>query len=133
MFVIENVDRFLKSPEFQLLLDEADDGSLKGYQLSYGLLNAADFGVAQRRIRTIVIGSRVGKIELPKATHARNPELGSDLLLWNGTETRIKALPARPSTTILPASHRRILRSRSFPAFSNHRHCTSAATRPLCR
>lgn len=104
VFIIENVDRFLKSPEFQLLLDEADNGSLKGYQLSSGHLNAADFGVAQRRIRTIVIGSRVGRIELPKATHARKPQPGSDLLPWNGTKTRIKGLPARPPTTNLPAS-----------------------------
>lgn len=104
VFVIENVDRFMKSAEFQLLLDEAEDGSLKAYELSYGHLNAANFGVAQRRIRTIVIGSRIGKIELPTATHARNPAAGSDLLPWNGTETRIKGLPASPSTTSLPAS-----------------------------
>ncbi len=104
IFVIENVDRFLKSPEFKLLLDEADSGSLKGYKLSYGHLNAADFGVAQRRIRTIVIGSRVGPIELPKATHSRNPPPGSGLLPWNGTASRIAGLPAHPSTTTLPAS-----------------------------
>src|SRR5690349_12330638 len=104
VFVIENVDRFLKSPEFQLLLNEADNGSLKGYKLSYGHLNAADFGVAQRRIRTIVIGSRNGPIELPEATHARSPDPGSGLLAWNGTKTCIKGLPARPYTTSLPAS-----------------------------
>jgi len=104
VFVIENVDRFRKSQEFQLLLNETDGGFLKGYKLSYGHLNAADFGVAQRRIRTIVIGSRIGPIELPAATHARNPAPGSGLLRWNGTETRIKGLPARPSTTSLPAS-----------------------------
>jgi len=104
VFVIENVDRFLKSQEFQLLLEEADHGSLEGYVLSFGHLNAADFGVSQRRIRTIVIGSRVGRIGLPKATHSRNPEDGSGLLPWNGTRVRIAGLPARPSTTALPAS-----------------------------
>lgn len=104
VFVIENVDRFMKSDEFQLLLDEVENGSLKGYKLSYGHLNAADFGVAQRRIRTIVIGSRIGKIELPTTTHARNPQPGSDKLPWNGTKTRIKGLPARPATTSLPRS-----------------------------
>ncbi len=104
VFVIENVDRFLKSQDFQLLLAEAAGGSLKGYKLTYGHLNAADFGVAQRRIRTIVIGSRIGPIDLPKATHARNPAPGSGLLPWNGTETRIKGLPARPPTTNLPCS-----------------------------
>lgn len=104
VFVIENVDRFMKSNEFQLLLKESEDGSLKNYELSYGHLNAADFGVAQRRIRTIIIGSRIGKIELPKATHARNPEAGSGAAPWNGTISRIKGLPAQPSTTSLPSS-----------------------------
>lgn len=104
VFVIENVDRFLKSQEFQLLLEEADHGSLKGYTLSYGHLNAADFGVAQRRIRTIVIGSRIGAIKLPTATHSRNPADASGLLPWNGTKVRIAGLPASPSTNALPAS-----------------------------
>lgn len=104
VFVIENVDRFMKSAEFQLLLSEAEDGALKDYELSYGHLNAADFGVSQRRIRTIVIGSRIGKIELPAPTHARAPGTGSALRRWEGTEARIKGLPARPSTTSLPES-----------------------------
>lgn len=104
VFVIENVDRFMKSPEFQLLLDEAENGSLKNYELRYGHLNAADFGVAQRRIRTIVIGSRIGPVELPTATHARNATPGCGHLPWNGTKTRIKGLPVHPATTSLPAS-----------------------------
>ncbi|WP_322544698.1 DNA cytosine methyltransferase [Rhodococcoides fascians] len=103
IFVIENVDRFMKSAEFQLLLAEADGGVLKNYQLSYGHLNAADFGVAQRRKRTIVIGSRIGKIELPEATHAREP-LASGLTKWVGTRQRIGRLPEKPSSTSLPSS-----------------------------
>lgn len=52
VFVIENVDRFMKSSEFALLLSEVRPGGLlDGYELSYGTLNAADFGVGQRRIR----------------------------------------------------------------------------------
>lgn len=102
VFVIENVDRFMKSNEFQLLLDEVVKGSLSEYELTYGHLNAADFGVAQRRIRTIVIGSRVGKIQLPKPTHAREPSTDSELKPWQGTVTRISGLPERPETTDLP-------------------------------
>src|SRR3954447_20920010 len=33
VFVIENVDRFMASPEFQMLLAETDHGSLRGYTL----------------------------------------------------------------------------------------------------
>ncbi|MCA1603802.1 MAG: DNA (cytosine-5-)-methyltransferase, partial [Acidobacteria bacterium] len=36
VFVIENVDRFMRSAEFQLLLNEADRGMLREYELSYG-------------------------------------------------------------------------------------------------
>lgn len=104
VFVIENVDRFMRSPEFQLLLNEAQDGKLKNYELSYGHLNAADFGVAQRRVRTFVIGSQVGNIGLPSPTHGRNPAPGSGLLPWNGTEAKIRGLPGHPETTKLPDS-----------------------------
>lgn len=102
VFVIENVDRFMKSAEFQLLLAEADHGTLKRYELSYGHLNAADFGVGQRRKRTIVIGSRVGKIELPEATHARQPSDG--VASWVTTRERIGTVPEATTSTALPQS-----------------------------
>lgn len=100
VFVIENVDRFRRSAEFQLLLDEADGGMLSNYQLSHGVLLAADYGVAQRRPRTIVIGSRVGEIGLPEPTHSKTP--GGDLKPWATVRERIGKLPERPSTTALP-------------------------------
>lgn len=100
VFVIENVERFRKSPEFQLLLNEADHGMIKDYELTHGLLLAADHGVAQRRPRTIVIGSRIGAIELPKPTHARVPT--GDLDPWQTVRSRIGKLPVRPNTTELP-------------------------------
>lgn len=99
-FVIENVDRFLRSPQFQLLLNEADHGMVKDYQLSYGLLLAADYGVAQRRLRTIVIGSRIGSIPLPAPTHAKVPT--GELKPWETVRGSITKLPERPSTTELP-------------------------------
>ena len=74
VFVIENVDRFRASSEFALLLNEAEHGSLRDYELSHGHLNAADFGVAQRRKRTIAIGSRIGKSSYrPTHTHKKAP------------------------------------------------------------
>lgn len=100
MFVIENVERFRKSSEFQLLLNEADHGMIKDYELTHGLLLAADYGVAQRRPRTIVIGSRIGKIPLPKASHAKVPT--DELAPWQTVRSRISKLPARPNTTELP-------------------------------
>ncbi|WP_236592978.1 DNA cytosine methyltransferase [Mycobacterium intracellulare] len=100
VFVIENVDRFRSSAEFQLLLDEAESGLISDYKLSHDVLLAADYGVAQRRPRTIVIGSRIGPIEMPKPTHARVPK--GDLKPWVTVRDRIGKLPERPSTTALP-------------------------------
>jgi DNA (cytosine-5)-methyltransferase 1 len=75
VFVIENVDRFLKSDEFLNLLKEVEEGGkLSEYRLvdppghvpvdteaekiKRYLLNAADYGAVQVRRRTIVIGVR---------------------------------------------------------------------------
>lgn len=103
VFVIENVDRFLRTAEFELLLAEADHGQLCDYELAYGHLNAADFGVAQRRIRTIVIGSRVGKIELPRGEYARKPT-DKCAKPWLGTRSRIAHLPQEPRSNSLASS-----------------------------
>jgi len=102
VFVLENVERFRKSSEFALLLDEADHGMIKDYELSHGVLLAADYGVAQRRPRTIVIGSRIGKIDLPKPTHSKVPVEG--LSPWDTVRSRIDGLPAMPDHVDMPES-----------------------------
>jgi len=103
VFVIENVDRFMRTAEFQLLCAEVEDGALSGYSLSFGHLNAADFGVAQRRVRTIIIGSRVGSVPLPHPTHGRNPTFDG-VEAWVGTREKIGRTPEHPKLTELPES-----------------------------
>ncbi|RKN51621.1 DNA cytosine methyltransferase, partial [Streptomyces klenkii] len=98
VFVIENVDRFLSSPEFRDLKREVGTGGdLANYRLvpppdardneperirdRRYLLNAADYGVPQTRRRAIVIGVRKDVPELsalryPAATH-RKPIQGA--------------------------------------------------------
>ncbi|MDQ3758318.1 MAG: DNA (cytosine-5-)-methyltransferase, partial [Actinomycetota bacterium] len=71
VFVIENVDRFSRSHEFALLLAEVKHGRLRDYDVTWDVLDAADFGVPQRRRRTIVVGSRVGPPILPAPVPAR--------------------------------------------------------------
>jgi DNA (cytosine-5)-methyltransferase 1 len=105
VFVIENVDRFRSSTEFALLLNEAAGGLIADYELSHAVLLAADYGVAQRRPRTIVIGSRVGRIDLPAPTHAKNP--GDGLLPWAPVRDRIgdeQRFPWAARGTELPES-----------------------------
>lgn len=102
VFVIENVDRFRSSAEFQLLLDEADGGMIADYTLTHAHLLAADFGVPQRRTRTIVIGSRVGPVPHPTPTHAKVAD--EVRAPWRTVREAIAALPERPATTELPAA-----------------------------
>lgn len=113
VFVLENVERFSKSSEFELLMAELSSGRLKKWKHhAVKVLNAADYGVPQRRQRTIVIASRVGPIEHPNPTHSKE---GSDgLLPWNGTRTAIGTLPAWPATTDLP-SHTTAVFGRTVP------------------
>jgi DNA (cytosine-5)-methyltransferase 1 len=73
-FVIENVDRFLRTGEFEALQAEAlPNGLLEDYQLRCQVVNAADYGSAQVRRRTIVIGTHrdLAPIEIPAPTVSR--------------------------------------------------------------
>lgn len=43
-----------------------------GYCVDYWIVNAADYGVPQRRTRLLLLGSKLGKIELIPPTHKNN-------------------------------------------------------------
>jgi DNA (cytosine-5)-methyltransferase 1 len=69
-FVLENVRQFLTSPQFAELQSwTLPAGPLEDYELQPLLLNAADFGAYQARVRTIVIGRRRGlpEVQVPTA------------------------------------------------------------------
>lgn len=79
-FVAENVDGIRKSSSgdnssaLEVILD--DFRSL-GYNVVYKVLNAADFGVPQNRIRIIIVGikSDIHKVmKYPRSTHGLNAE-----------------------------------------------------------
>ncbi|GHH71032.1 DNA cytosine methyltransferase [Promicromonospora soli] len=94
VFVIENVDRFIRSPEFADLKNRIGNGDLKNYMLPPApgtkdndtpqqrdrryLLNAADYGARQARRRAIIIGVRtdvdlrVGGMQYPEPTHSKD-------------------------------------------------------------
>jgi site-specific DNA-cytosine methylase len=111
VFVIENVDRFLKSDEFRNLLNEVEEGGLlaeyrlvdpPGHQptdthemkVKRYLLNSANYGAVQARRRAIVIGVRRDvdngrTMTYPAATHIRRPRQKQPL-----------AVPAQPLTGV---------------------------------
>lgn len=92
VFVMENVDRFAKSFEFVMLkLETGDAGRLADYEVQTFTLNAADFGVAQRRIRTFVVGSRIGRVEAPDHTNFREPK--KDQKRWRSLRQALKGFP----------------------------------------
>lgn len=95
VFVIENVDRFVKSSEFSDLKARIGSGDLNNYELREApgtkaedsesqrarryLLNAADYGAMQSRHRTIIIGVRTDadglrpiRMQYPEPTHSRD-------------------------------------------------------------
>lgn len=101
VFVLENVERFSKTVEFGLLMDQLTSGPLRRWKWHEAkALNAADFGVPQRRQRTIVIASRVGPISHPPPTHAKAG--AGELLPWATVDSAIRGLPEVPVTTTLP-------------------------------
>lgn len=102
MFVIENVQRFKSSPEFQLLRAEVIAGDLKDYKIAAGVLMAADYGVPQKRPRMIVVGSRIGTPRLPEPTHASRPTLTE--APWLDVRSAIEDVPWQTETTELPAT-----------------------------
>ena len=95
VFVLENVPQFLKSDQFRQLELEVKVGRIRGYEITYGLVNAADFGVPQRRIRAIVIGSRVGRASLPSPTRS-----GPDG--WASLRDALAGIPFEPESSSLP-------------------------------
>lgn len=118
VFVIENVERFRRSVEFDLLLDEAESGALRKYELTHALLLAADYGVPQRRPRTIVIGSRVGAPSLPEPTHARQPSKGRRK--WRTVRSAFKGVDYEPESIDLPDSSVEIFGQRLPGIFKSH-------------
>lgn len=68
IFVVENVPQFLKSDQFASFL-RVCKRSLPEYAIEWKVLNAADYGVPQRRRRGFVVGSRIGSPTWPPATH----------------------------------------------------------------
>lgn len=100
VFVLENVDRFARSQEHELLIAEATHGRLREYSVRRFTLNAADYGVPQRRIRTIVVGSRIGVPELPPATHGRDPS--NDVQRWESVRSAIWRFVDRKPRRSLP-------------------------------
>jgi DNA (cytosine-5)-methyltransferase 1 len=85
---LENVDRLLKSPsnqrgrDFAVMLKTLGD---EGYTIEWRVVNAAEYGFPQRRIRVFIIASRkkLGKKESPLTVISKNGILARALPIEN--------------------------------------------------
>ncbi|MEK5209441.1 DNA cytosine methyltransferase [Psychrobacillus sp. FSL H8-0510] len=70
VFVLENVPRILTAGDgrFKEEIYEA----LSEFEITSGVLSAAEFGAAQDRKRAFFIGSKIGKIDLPKPLYTKD-------------------------------------------------------------
>ena len=102
-FVMENVPQLLNSQEFldfKRAAEKCDPTTdALGYKVEGRILNAADYGVPQRRRRAIVIGVREGDVPWPEQTHW-DPEKGVPPggEQWRTFADAVEGLPLAPSS-----------------------------------
>ncbi|GAA2436554.1 DNA cytosine methyltransferase [Streptomyces macrosporus] len=105
IFVIENVDRFLRSGQYRELKSASEQRGhpLYDYNVVTAILNAADYGVPQARRRAIVICTHkdfAEPLEHPAPTHAKR---GYDPSEGEGREAPLPA-PAGALPRWVPVS-----------------------------
>jgi DNA (cytosine-5)-methyltransferase 1 len=94
-FVMENVPELLRSREYEEFRDAAEQQL--GFTLEGRVLNAADYGVPQRRRRAIVIGTRSGCVPWPVQTHYDPALTPLDGKPWKTFREAVAGLPLKPS------------------------------------
>jgi DNA (cytosine-5)-methyltransferase 1 len=95
-FVMENVPELLRSAEYASFKRLAEQDL--GYTVEGRVLNAADYGVPQKRRRAIVIGVRGGGVRWPTQTHFDpEPGLPMDGEPWRTFADAVVGLPLKPS------------------------------------
>jgi DNA (cytosine-5)-methyltransferase 1 len=95
MFVMENVPQLLRSAEYRAFVVAA--GKL-GFDVDSRILNAADYGVPQRRRRAFVIGSRIGLPTWPAADHHPPDSTPTDGQPWRTFRSAVVGLPLEPDS-----------------------------------
>jgi DNA (cytosine-5)-methyltransferase 1 len=93
-FVMENVPELLRSDEYAEFKKRAEK---LGYSVEGRILNAADYGVPQRRRRAIVVGARGLNFVWPEATHADPESLPLGRKPWRSFREAVEGLPLKPN------------------------------------
>jgi DNA (cytosine-5)-methyltransferase 1 len=93
VFVMENVPELLSSPEYVGFRDAAEK---RGFRVHGEVLNAADFGVPQRRRRAIVVGARLSVVPWPRPTHSPRDAQQLGTHAWRTFREAVAGLPLKP-------------------------------------
>lgn len=93
LFVMENVPELLRSAEY---LDFAEAAGELGFTVDGRILNAADYGVPQRRRRAFVIGSRVGTPVWPERDFFPPADAPEGTQQWRTFRDAVEGLPLVP-------------------------------------
>ncbi len=98
VFIMENVAELFRSPELEAIRAKAGEF---GFETKASIVNAADYGAAQTRKRTIVVGWRsIAEPDFPpRPTHA-DPGKKLNLPPWRTVRQVIGDLPAPVGTEI---------------------------------
>jgi DNA (cytosine-5)-methyltransferase 1 len=92
-FVMENVPELLVSAEYAEFKVRVED---LGFTVEEDVLNAADYGVPQRRRRAIAIGTRTGSVPWPEPTHG-DPDGDHPLPGWVSFRAAVEGLSLKPN------------------------------------
>ena len=120
-FVAENVKGLLslaKGKVFEMILKDFMD---LGYNVSYKVLNAADYGVPQLRQRVIIVGVRRDlsfEYSFPAPTHNMNGT--ENLFKWVSVQTALSDIPD-PDTPNEIANHEYSKYKLNFNGYLGHR------------
>ena len=93
-FVMENVPELLRSGEYVAFRAAAE---AIGFTVDGRILNAADYGVPQRRRRAIVVGSRRGSFRWPRQSHFPPDAIPFSGGHWRTFRDAVEGLPLTPS------------------------------------
>lgn len=74
---MENVKGLIKNPIFQKFLNVL---SKNGYNYSYKIVDFSDYGVPQKRLRLVLLASKLGEISLIPPTHVNNKKTVRDAI-----------------------------------------------------
>lgn len=114
-FVVENVAEFKKSPQFRLFQEATTKGGiLPEYAFEAKVYNAADFGAAQTRRRTVIIGYHrdLGFPGDLVPTHSADP--ASDLHAWVTVKDVLDTVPRMPDRDQVFNARRTDFKGREF-------------------